>query len=430
MRVNKRVVFIAVALVVALADCGNGGQGQNAATDTNESANNPSEGTNDGSAAGTTADMAAGTTTVSEGAQELTPIVGAVSDAPIPFVGSDGRTHLVYELEGANFTSGETTIRHLEVLDADTGDVVDTFDSNEVHSRLQPAGVRETADAFVPSMTAIIFLHVAIDKSEEVPDRLVHELSVKAEAAPPGQQKIIEKVAPTDVDRRSVVVICPPLRGSNYLAADSCCDATRHTRAALPIDGRVWLAQRFAVDYEQLDAEDRIYSGKKKDLDSYTVYGQHAIAVADATVVKVVDGLPEQEPGEFPQGISPEEADGDSVILDLGGGNYALYAHFQPGTIRVEEGDRVKGGKVLALVGNSGNSLAPHLHFHVMDGPQSLASNGLPYGIESFRITGRNTAGTEAFDEAEGTPLEVDPIDPAKTVAGAMPLDQVVVAFD
>jgi murein DD-endopeptidase MepM/ murein hydrolase activator NlpD len=192
----------------------------------------------------------------------------------------------------------------------------------------------------------------------------------------------------------------------------------------------MWLTQRYAVDWEQLDADSRIYSGEK-EVENYTIYGQEAIAVADATVVKVTDGVPEQEPGEFPQGISPAEADGNSVILDLGGGNYALYGHFQPGSIRVEEGERVKRGDVLALVGSSGNSLAPHLHFHVMDGPLPLASNGLPYEIDSFTVTGRS-AGTEAFDEAEqeGTRLEVTPVEPAETVAEAMPLDQSVVSFD
>ena len=217
-----------------------------------------------------------------------------------------------------------------------------------------------------------------------------------------------------------------------YLAADWCCDATHHTRVSLPINGRVWVEQCYAVDYEQLDADDSIYSGQKKDLDSYTIYGQEAIAAADSTVVKVIDGLPEQVPGVFPENISLEEADGNSVILDIGGGNYALYAHFQPNSIRVEEGDRVKRGDVLALVGNSGNSLAPHLHFHVMSTPQSLASNGLPYEVDSFTLTGRNTAGTEAFDkaEAEGTPLKVSPVDPAERVTGAMPLDQFVVSFD
>jgi murein DD-endopeptidase MepM/ murein hydrolase activator NlpD len=358
--------------------------------------------------------------------------VGQVLDAPVPFAGSDGRTHLVYELEATNFTSGETTIGQLEVLDADTDDVLTTLNAEEVAGRLQPAGLREPADTFAPSMTATIFLHVTFDDANQVPDRLVHRLSLKAAAAPPGQQKITEVVGPTEVDRRDVAVVGPPLRGSNYLAADSCCDATRHTRAALPVDGRVWVAQRYAVDYEQLDADNRLYSGKKKDLDSYTIYGQEAIAAADGTVVKVIDGLPEQVPGVFPENISLEEADGNSVILDIGGANYALYAHFQPGSIRVKEGEQVKRGEVLGLVGNSGNSLAPHLHFHVMSSPLSLASNGLPYEVDSFTLTGRNTAGTEAFDkaEAEGTPLKVTPVDPAERVTGAMPLDQFVVSFD
>jgi murein DD-endopeptidase MepM/ murein hydrolase activator NlpD len=366
-------------------------------------------------------------------AQQLTPVVGEVPQAPVPFAGSDGRTHLVYELEATNFSGGKTTIERLKVLDADTGEVVATLGAKEVASRLQPAGLREPVDTLAPSMTALVFLHVSFDKAKQVPDRLVHRLSVKAEAAPPGQQRITEKVGTTEVDRRDVVVVGPPLKGSNYLAADSCCDATRHTRAALPINGQVWLAQRYAVDYEQLDADNRIWSGRnKKDLDNYTIYGQEALAAADGRVVKTIDGLPEQVPGVFPEGISVEEADGNSVILDIGGGNYALYAHFQPGSVRVEEGDRVERGEVLGLVGNSGNSLAPHLHFHVMSGPLSLASNGLPYEVDSFEVTGRNTAGTAAFDEAEaeGTPLKIDPVDPAKTVTDAMPLDQTVVSFD
>ncbi len=145
----------------------------------------------------------------------------------------------------------------------------------------------------------------------------------------------------------------------------------------------------------------------------------------------MIAGLPEQEPGGFPEGISLDEADGTSVILDIGGGNYALYAHFQPGSVRVQEGDRVSRGDVLALVGSSGNSLAPHLHFHVMSTSLSLASNGLPYVIDSFTVTGQS-AGTEAFDEAEqeGTRLEVTPVDPAERVTEAMPLDQYVVSFD
>ncbi|MDQ5827323.1 MAG: hypothetical protein M3441_24445, partial [Chloroflexota bacterium] len=303
------LALVVTALILVLAGCGNGQRAQNDTSATNE---------NTQSSAGTTADgdSTTATTAAVEDTQEFTPIVGQVLDSPVPFAGSDGRTHLVYELEATNFTSGETTIGQLEVLDADTDDVLSRLDAEEVAGRLEAAGLREPADTFAPSMTATIFLHVIFAEANQVPDRLVHRLSLKAAAAPPGQQKITELVGPTEVDRRDVAVVGPPLRGSNYLAADSCCDATRHTRATLPVNGRVWVAQRYAVDYEQLDADSRLYSGKKKDLDSYTIYGQEAIAAADGTVVKVIDGLPEQEPGVFPEDISLEEADGNSVILD------------------------------------------------------------------------------------------------------------------
>ena len=69
------------------------------------------------------------------------------------------------------------------------------------------------------------------------------------------------------------------------------------------------------------------------------------------------------------------------MILDLGGGKFAFYAHIQPGTLRVKTGDRVTRGQVLGLVGNSGNSTEPHLHFHISDSPLPLESEGLPYAI-------------------------------------------------
>jgi len=196
------------------------------------------------------------------------------------------------------------------------------------------------------------------------------------------------------------------------------------------VNGRVWLAQRYAVDWEQLDQDSRIYAGPREKLESYTIFGKPAIAVADATVASVIDGLPEQTPGKYPTDISLDAADGNSIILDLGKGHYALYAHMQPGSLKVRQNDRVKRGQVLGLVGNTGNSVAPHLHFQLMDGPSSLASNGLPYEIVGFQVTGK-TNGTEAFDhaEAEGTPLAIDAIQPAHSVPKGLPLDQLIIAF-
>jgi hypothetical protein len=367
-------------------------------------------------------------------AERMTPLLLSVNDAPVPFNASDGRTHLVYELAMTNFSSGDVAIRKLEVL----GDsaVLQTLDAAAIAQRLQPAGLRESTATMPKSTHALLFLNVTLPPGARIPHQLSHRIDIQASAAPPGQQEMSESGGSTIVDRQPVAVIGPPLRGERYISADSCCDAKRHTRAAMPIDGRAWIAQRYAVDWEQLNASGAIYSGPREKLESYAIFGQPALAVADAVVTSITDSAPEQTPGNYPTGISPAAADGNSVILDLGQSRYALYAHLQPSSIRVHPGQRVKLGQVLGLVGDSGNSIVPHLHFQVTTGPSSMASNGLPYEIREFEITGQvpgTTASdkTAAFDasETDGTPLPVTPITPPETIKAALPLDQSIISF-
>ena len=360
--------------------------------------------------------------------ERITPVMLAVPDAPVAFVGSDGRTHLVYELWLKNFTSGKVAVEKAEVLG--DGSVIATLDSAEIARRLQPAGLREPSAVMAASTDALLFIHVTLPEGQAAPKTLTHRVQARADAAPPGMQEMSETGGEVAVDARPVVVIGPPLRGDGYVSADSCCDASRHTRAALPVNGNVWIAQRYAVDWEQLDEQSRIYHGPAADVNSYTIYGKEVLAVADGKIASVIDGLPNQTPGQYPTNISIEQADGNSVVQDLGGGRYALYAHFQPHSIRVRTGDAVKRGQVIGLVGNSGNSVAPHLHFHVMNSPSPLASNGLPYEIDSYRVIGK-TPGTAAFDEAEskGTPLAVTAISPPRQVTNGLPLDQLIISF-
>ena len=369
------------------------------------------------------------------GAQEqavtetITPVLLEVRDAPVAFAGSDGKTHLVYELRMTNFSSGKATIEQVEVI-GDAGAVLKTMDESEIAGRLQMAGQRTPTDVLPGSAEASLFIHIVLADEARVPAKLTHRVRVRVEAAPPGKQELVETGGETAVDREAVAVIGPPLRGARYVAADSCCDASRHTRAALPVNGHVWIAQRYAVDWEQLDDEWRIYHGPQADVKSYTIYRKEVLAVAAATVASTIEGLPNQTPGKMPENIAIEQADGNSVILDLGGGRYALYAHLDPGSVRVHKGDTVKRGQVIGLVGNTGNSLAPHLHFHVMSRAVPLASNGLPYEIDDFLVTA-STPGTAAFDAAEekGTPLATTPILPPRHAKNEMPLDQMIISF-
>ena len=93
--------------------------------------------------------------------------------------------------------------------------------------------------------------------------------------------------------------------------------------------------------------------------------------------------------------ITSETIGGNHVVLDLGGGRFAFYAHLQPGSLKVKVGDRVTRGQIIGLVGNSGNSTEPHLHFHI--------SNGVsPLGSEGPALRDRRNAGHAAAERVRG----------------------------
>ncbi|MBN9622361.1 MAG: M23 family metallopeptidase, partial [Actinobacteria bacterium] len=68
-----------------------------------------------------------------------------------------------------------------------------------------------------------------------------------------------------------------------------------------------------------------------------------------------------------------------------------FYGHLIPGSIKVRLHQRVAVGAPLGLLGNSGNSNAPHLHFQLMDAPSPLGAEGIPYTFNSFTAEGRLT---------------------------------------
>ena len=208
--------------------------------------------------------------------------------------------------------------------------------------------------------------------------------------------------APIQVSK-ALRVIGPPLKGNLWVATNGCCAAgSVHRGAALALDGGIYFAQRFAIDWMRLDDGGRFVRGDAADVHNYTDYNADIIAVADGTVVQTQNDLPDQKPGQLPdpRTITVDNVDGNHVILDLGGGVYAFYAHMIKGSVVVHKGDRVKRGQLLGKLGNSGNTSAPHLHFQLMDGPSALASQGIPYEIDSFVIAGE--VPRAQFDAAPG----------------------------
>ncbi len=153
------------------------------------------------------------------------------------------------------------------------------------------------------------------------------------------------------------------------------------------------------------------------------------LAVADSVVVNVYDAAEAQTPGAPRRGLTLPGFGGNMIVLDIGVGNFAFYAHLQKGSLKVALGDKVMAGQELALLGNTGNSDAPHLHFHVMDGISPMDSNGLPYVFRRF--TGRGVLADGGNDDAfeTGGPMKID----ARLVGAhdnQLPLNNQVVDFE
>ncbi|MCA0972088.1 M23 family metallopeptidase [Halobacillus litoralis] len=127
-------------------------------------------------------------------------------------------------------------------------------------------------------------------------------------------------------------------------------------------------SQRYAYDF-LVSENGQSFSGDATKNESFSAFGKEVIAPAGGTVVKVVDGIQDNTPVGA---MNADEPAGNYVVIDHGNEEYGFLAHFQEGTIQVEEGMEVEKGDLLGSAGNSGNSSEPHIHFHVSDTPELM----------------------------------------------------------
>lgn len=302
------------------------------------------------------------------------PFDVAIPCAPTPFEGG-GKIHLAYELHLTNF-GGDHLIESVEALDGSTR--LASFKAAELNGILSRiGGSGEDNRALDRGRRVVVWMWATLDRGAEIPSRLRHRIASTGQIIE-GGELVVARTKP--------LVLAPPLRGSNWVAANGPGNRSIHRRALIAVAGKARIAQRFAIDWVQVGDNGRTFEGDPKDNKNYHAYGNEALAVADAKVVAVKDGIPQNVPGINSRAvpITLETVAGNHIILDLGAGRYGFYAHLQPGSLRVKPGDRVHRGQALGLVGNTGNSTEPHLHFHVSDGESPLGSEGVPYVLESF----------------------------------------------
>jgi peptidase M23-like protein len=302
--------------------------------------------------------------------------------------------HLFYELHLTNFTPKTVSLNRVEVLDANKGTSppIATFEEAQLQAMVQRLDKRTFSDSkerlvIAGGQTAIVFMLVELNRSSPLPSRLAHRVST-ADSEMEG--------AVISSRHTELHVLGPPLQGADWLAADgpSNDEDNHHRRGVLIFDGAPVDSRRYAIDWKQV-RDGASFSGDSRDVRSYYSYEKPVLAVADGHILTARDGLPDNIPGHFDAfhpavPITFETQAGNTITLDLGGGQFAYYAHLQPGSLRVKAGDRVRRGQVLGRIGCSGDAREPHLHFEVTTSAKAVAGEGVPYVIDRYTLKAEN----------------------------------------
>jgi murein DD-endopeptidase MepM/ murein hydrolase activator NlpD len=321
-----------------------------------------------------------------------TTVTLTVPAAPIPVLAA-GRIVVVYELHVSNRGAEPLRLERL-VIRGDSGSApLASYDRKEIEQNvklLAPRGA-PAPRTLSPGVRAIVYVWLSLDSAARVPHTLTHTVVFANHDTVNGGS--IQVREPSDL------VLSPPVGAGDWWIGLGPSNTSDHRRSPLRVgdDTVPHVAQRFAIDWVKMDADGQYARDRKgrRNTDWYS-YGEPVLAVAAARVVATFDSVPDNTPGENSRAVAMvvRTVLGNYVLLELKGDGathrYALYGHLQPGTIRVSVGESVSPGQVLALIGNSGNSDGPHLHFHITEAADPvtapLRGEGIPFVIDTFEV--------------------------------------------
>jgi Peptidase family M23 len=377
---------------------------------------------------------------------KFTPVTASTLTTPEPFEGSDGRIHLAYELLLLNVSALPVRIGQVEVLDASTHRALLNLTGAALKAEFTPVsapegdeatddpGNRSGSTTIPSSATWVAWLDMSLPARARVPRRLEHRVAgtiIRPGGAPPAP--FDDVIKPVRTSGHRATVLSPPVQGGTWYMSEGCCnDNTHHRRGLAPINGQLAVPQRFAIDFFKVSNRMQAWAGNPAKITSYFSYRQPVVAAAAGTVVDTEDGLPNSTSLPHPPPIPPiGQTVGNHVTVRIGPGLYVLYAHLDPGTVKVHIGEKVTRGEMLGLIGSSGNSTTPHLHFQIMTTPEFFPTDSPPYAFDRFRLLGH--VPDRIWDDNLGLQptgkLPFVPARPAGLHSDQLPLDRDIVRF-
>jgi hypothetical protein len=359
-----------------------------------------------------------------------------------PVKGSDGLTHVAFAMQFTNVWNLPATVQSVEVVDAarnyqPTGaNRVISIKDDDVTNLLKLSTLPQNMEkaSYSTKLAAgeygVMFFDVTYPNANDVPCAI----ALRVHVLQPDNKRLPESTMvspPLELSQQSAIVLAPPFKGDGWVNANGCClEVGPHRFVTNPLNGTLDPSEQFAIDWIKIDAQGKAFRTDGKKSEDWLCYGVAILAVAPGTVVEVMRDLPNEPPGVAPADLNLAHIAGNHVTLDLGGGRFAMYAHLAPQSVTVHVGDHVKAGDMLGLLGNSGNTTGPHLHFQISDRPSTIDTTSLPFVFQNLLLQSRTSANLDDIEtfSISGTPLPITS-KPAKQLTDSMPLSRDVITF-
>jgi hypothetical protein len=329
--------------------------------------------------------------------------------------GVDGMLHVDYDLLITNWLPVTVILDRVKAVDPQgnvvfelTGDALSAQThviNSATPTREIPAGssVATGMDVALPAGDGL--------PEQDIPSKLSHTIhySLASDIGLGDAQRVSESVGgeidgpTTPVVTSAPPVIAPPLHGQ-FLNFNGCCDgSSRHRQLLYPDENGNWVkSETWAIDWAGF-RDGGLFAGDGSTNAQWYGFGATVTAATPGRVVRAVDGRPDIAPcgrgctNPTPPILNtPDDIGGNYVLIDMGNGQFAYYAHLKEGSVAVRAGQRVRVGDTLGALGNSGNTTAPHLHFGLQDGPAALSAESLPWVFDQFTFVGTFDPSTDA----------------------------------
>lgn len=172
-----------------------------------------------------------------------------------------------------------------------------------------------------------------------------------------------------------------PFKGEWYIEFGGVTKKTSHS----------WdiISQRYAYDFE-IRKEDKPYFGDYHECNNFYSYKQEIICPCDGVVVDLVNEYDDTRIVDGRKAICDcKDVRGNYILIKHEHNEYSLICHVLLNSFKCRIGDFLCAGDVIGLVGNSGNTMGPHIHYQVQAGYDFSTACGLPIKFKNYKITNK-----------------------------------------